>query len=218
MLENAEQGDHFPLCFRIHCLCNTGQQTHRRIIRFGQLPKFWGDSKQRFDTPHVFWGKTHHISQLILIGNTAVHSIFCLFEGFTMPVSTALTNFIQPLHFPNDRRLLEVIGINAPALTDIRFNQAAEDFIFVFKVPDDAGHCFQPQLQGGTSALPAADNGIVFGDNQRVHDAHLSNRRLKFVPFGAGNIVKKFLVARVLMQSSGIFQNDFLCHGVSSSN
>ena len=217
LLENAELGDHFLLRFRVHRFRNTDKQTHGRIVRFGQFPKFRGDGKQGFDAPHVFRGKTHHIGQIILIGDAAIHSSFCLFECFTVPVAAALPDFVQPLHFPNDGGLLEMVGVDAPALADVGLNEAAENFVLVFELPDDAGHIFHTQLQGGTGTLPAADNSIVFGNDQRVHDAYLSDGGLKFIPLGTSDVIKKFLVAGMFVQRSGIFQNDFLSHSVPSS-
>ena len=110
-----------------------------------------------------------------------------------------------------------MVGVDAPALADVGLNEAAENFILVFELPDDAGHIFHAQLQRGAGTLPAADSGVVFGDDQRIHDTHLSNGGFELFPLGTSDVIKKFLVAGMFVQRSGIFQNDFLSPSVPSS-
>lgn len=49
--------------------------------------------------------------------------------NFILPFLFGGFFFIQPLHFPNDGRLLEMVGVDTATLADVGFNEAAENSV-----------------------------------------------------------------------------------------
>ena len=80
---------------------------------------------QRLQILELARGDAHHLRQIGLTSN-----LFAPMHGGLRLAITAIdADVMQALHFLDDRRLLEMVGVDAPALADVGFNEAAENSV-----------------------------------------------------------------------------------------